>query len=171
MRRETSYGDIVFVTSDKFQSTPFVRRETLRQEQGRYVRSYFNPLPSWEGRPDGTLLPIAWTHFNPLPSWEGRRARARHCRKTVYISIHSLREKGDPQGLPTTLDIRISIHSLREKGDVIIHILPFSSRVFQSTPFVRRETFTLVSIFCQRQYFNPLPSWEGRLWGNAHTGA
>ena len=36
---------------------------------------------------------------------------------TWYISIHALREEGDPFGLPVPCCFGISIHALREEGD------------------------------------------------------
>ena len=37
------------------------------------------------------------------------------------ISIHALREEGDPTGLSGNGDLSISIHALREEGDVRSH--------------------------------------------------
>jgi len=101
--------------------------------------------------------------FNPLPSQEGRPHTDDQIFFAINVSIHSLRKKGDGNR-PKSLDIsqKVSIHSLRKKGDgmrewigdreiVSIHSLrkkgddtPGSSfviwKVFQSTPFARRET-------------------------------
>ena len=59
------------------------------------------------------------------------------------ISIHSLREKGDLNQWFTPCSVHISIHSLREKGDLIALIILHMVTLFQSTPFVRRETSNL----------------------------
>ena len=56
------------------------------------------------------------------------------------ISIHALREEGDPLDiLERQLQINISIHALREEGDLVTLVLS-ADRVFLSTPSARRAT-------------------------------
>jgi len=57
-----------------------------------------------------------------------------------FISIHSLREKGDWKEIEEDNAFKISIHSLREKGDFLKVGEDVANWLFQSTPFVRRET-------------------------------
>ena len=58
----------------------------------------------------------------------------------VLISIHALREEGDPPCTPPGKPLPISIHALREEGDgcrLGAHIAPEG---FLSTPSARRAT-------------------------------
>ncbi len=57
------------------------------------------------------------------------------------ISIHALREEGDPRLRGCYADaLIISIHALREEGDSIDRIDPTCALIFQSTPSARRAT-------------------------------
>jgi len=145
-----------------FQSTPFVRRET----------KIYN-VSLWDNIFQSTPFVRRETH--PFPC----------VLAFCFISIHSLREKGDNECQGYGSSATISIHSLREKGDMeemlstdeFDHFNPLPSWegrhglskwliiaiIFQSTPFVRRETFRLRFHSRYILYFNPLPSWEGRL--------
>ena len=40
-----------------------------------------------------------------------------HDHRTKSISIHALREEGDPEPMPDASEQPISIHALREEGD------------------------------------------------------
>ena len=64
----------------------------------------------------------------------------------MAISIHALREEGDPgRRVCCPLDY-ISIHALREEGDVQHHgDLPAAGE-FLSTPSARRATFGLLTV-------------------------
>ena len=61
--------------------------------------------------------------------------------KKLLISIHALREEGDPCS-PPSLHImrRISIHALREEGDRLIAFVLRAVTLFLSTPSARRAT-------------------------------
>ena len=60
----------------------------------------------------------------------------------MLISIHALREEGDPElrmnNMIVTIDI--SIHALREEGDQQDFSTPMTTRKFLSTPSARRAT-------------------------------
>ena len=103
--------------------------------------------------------------FLSTPS--ARRATSSHHHQNMVvcpISIHALREEGDPQSSDNTRDRTISIHALREEGDLIVYdlhslagnfyprpprggrlprplLLPKMS-LFLSTPSARRATRT-----------------------------
>ena len=102
----------------RFQSTPSARRATHSFQILTYARIDFNPRPPRGGRP-------------------GQRRRVGSHR---LISIHALREEGDPSLVNSNLDLflfqstpsarratptagrpansrKISIHALREEGD------------------------------------------------------
>ena len=124
----------------EFQSTPLSRGETIFLLPLLPLLTYFNPLPSHEGRPSDA---ISYLH--------GR-----------YISIHSPLTRGDP--VVGVLNTRhdISIHSPLTRGDICFPTCSGAYSIFQSTPFSRRETcFCLAWVYCCFN-FNPLPSHEGR---------
>ena len=104
------------------------------------ISSYFNPLPSCEGRHGltGAEKAIA-ADFNPLPSCEGRLRRSadgdagksfqstplmrgetprrrRRCRSQA-ISIHSPHARGDTGSTLVMPSVLISIHSPHARGD------------------------------------------------------
>ena len=168
-----------------FLSTPSARRATeeffeawtewkisihaLREEGDRRVngiRDYFNTFLStpsarratFDAEEAGTMK----MNFYPRPPRGGRRDHRRRPCPAKHISIHALREEGDPQGIRIHRGPRISIHALREEGDdfpgralrrldISIHALreegdpssrtPSSrSSRFLSTPSARRAT-------------------------------
>ena len=56
------------------------------------------------------------------------------------ISIHALREEGDPAPTPTSASSAISIHALREEGDTLLVNGDHKVSKFLSTPSARRAT-------------------------------
>ena len=57
------------------------------------------------------------------------------------ISIHALREEGDPATLPNLVEQHtISIHALREEGDQRGSVSHWNGWTFLSTPSARRAT-------------------------------
>ena len=63
-------------------------------------------------------LPSLVANFYPRPPRGGRHLRYWRPRRIQQISIHALREEGDPLGIGTISPIElISIHALREEGD------------------------------------------------------
>jgi len=96
-RRETSGSPFGFPFSTSFQSTPFARRETGRKrgKNGKYTR--FNPLPSQEGRPWEALHEESINMFQSTPfARRETETKIRKAKQMRYVSIHSLRKKGDP---------------------------------------------------------------------------
>ena len=64
----------------------------------------------------------------------------------LNISIHALREEGDP-AVPCKLSRRpISIHALREEGDHKMMATAQANAIFLSTPSVRRATGFTVNV-------------------------
>ena len=170
-----------------FQSTPLTRGETAvagsiqtrtyisihsphtrgdaRNDPGRDMEQYFNPLPSHEGRRflfavfpavrkfQSTPLTrgetgrcarprASYPDFNPLPSHEGRRRGGLFWFNPSAISIHSPHTRGDR----ALIDLALKLHG------------------FQSTPLTRGETNSTASGYLPPPHFNPLPSHEGRLY-------
>ena len=101
----------------RFQSTPSARRATAHQYLAR--------------NDDG---------FQSTPS--ARRATRRRRSEALggIISIHALREEGDPAAVTVVRVHVISIHALREEGDVVPHASNLAAILFQSTPSARRAT-------------------------------
>ena len=85
--------------------------------------------------------------------------RQRHQPRAVHISIHALREEGDT--LHWDKDKRryiISIHALREEGDVTTINYPKIIRKFLSTPSARRATRKYHSLGVFHRQFLSTPS-------------
>ena len=126
--------------SVKFQSTPSARRATittiaaaealeisihaLREEGdsgsnadgGRVFN--FNPRPPRGGRLDHRGEHEMSKEFQSTPSARRATTPARALCRALRISIHALREEGDPFGFTCgRCPVLISIHALREEGD------------------------------------------------------
>ena len=79
------------------------------------------------------------------------------------ISIHALREEGDPLGIGTSSPIElISIHALREEGDRSRTSRSTSQKRFLSTPSARRATVCWLYIRFVSKNFYPRPPRGGR---------
>ena len=124
----------------KFQSTPSARRATASRhaEQHRQIR--FQSTPS--ARRATRILAISHdpTIFQSTPS--ARRATVTILARSMQrgISIHALREEGDPPSHATHQCGTISIHALREEGDPCCRGGDGRHMKFQSTPSARRAT-------------------------------
>ena len=131
----------------------------------RYPHQYFYPRPPRGGR--------------PAPSYNGH--------PVIRISIHALREEGDPDKIQrlsaswkflSTPSARratgsagntlrgwcISIHALREEGDVAVEQITSSSKLFLSTPSARRATTAQKQQQNEHSNFYPRPPRGGRLY-------
>ena len=82
---------------EEFLSTPSARRATFHQRQCEHRRQDFYPRP-----PRG-----------------GRRQTGCRAESCTAISIHALREEGDPEIPQYQAPAAISIHALREEGDEV----------------------------------------------------
>ena len=168
-----------------FQSTPSARRATAHlgeqpvkksisihalREEGDTMHStkwptttYFNPRPPRGGRRVYGSLELLGVEFQSTPSARRATVGLLEERLDVLISIHALREEGDPPSVPPyTRAGKISIHAPREEGDqqrplCFLHFRDFNPRPprggrqegktmtkseaeFQSTPSARRAT-------------------------------
>ena len=184
-RRATPSG-VYIQRFRKFLSTPSARRATVQIAARRSGASHFYPRPPRGGRQTGFALGgRVVVLFYPRPPRGGRRqphigqrrflqflstpsARraTTHIAKDLSISnisIHALREEGDPVKIVATIpgckflstpsarratDLillvtspgHISIHALREEGDLSSPIFWTAQAVFLSTPSARRAT-------------------------------
>ena len=82
------------------------------------------------------------SHFYPRPPRGGRPVPGLAGRHHRGISIHALREEGDPPEASRPADRVISIHALREEGDILLESLNSQCLQFLSTPSARRATGT-----------------------------
>ena len=85
-------------------------------------------------------------YFNPRPSYEGRRHHLAHRDCDRRISIHAPHTRGDGAFVAVYCDRLISIHAPHTRGDCA-----------RTTPI------------SQHSYFNPRPSYEGRLLARDNT--
>ena len=80
-------------------------------------------------------------YFYPRPPRGGRPAAEAAAGQVKPISIHALREEGDPGLLQHGRQVwLISIHALREEGDTIATAHRQGRYKFLSTPSARRAT-------------------------------
>ena len=103
----------------RFLSTPSARRATVPCDSVCQTIEDFYPRPPRGGR----LLSV----FQPVAG--------------IEISIHALREEGDPTTRVRVAGVhRISIHALREEGDLARDKDGNPVGIFLSTPSARRAT-------------------------------
>ena len=147
---------------------------------------YFYPRPPRGGRRITSFKVLILIGFLSTPS--ARRATDVRGRPVLrwYISIHALREEGDPlrleintrppnfyprpprggrrAGRRRRLCVRlISIHALREEGDMLRTHPCYESMQFLSTPSARRATSTTETVISSISNFYPRPPRGGRL--------
>ena len=79
---------------------------------------YFYPRPPRGGRHRIRKIVIQFDYFYPRPPRGGRPDHFRDAETRIQISIHALREEGDPERGCPGRRAGISIHALREEGDV-----------------------------------------------------
>ena len=147
-----------------FLSTPSARRATIGLAYSIKYKTYFYPRPPRGGRPlriEGRRAPhlflstpsarratlhapfqkMVTQYFYPRPPRGGRQTGAEGAAGWLNISMHALREEGDPRKHRTRQAVYISIHALREEGDLLFcrqNVRPFLP--FLSTPSARRAT-------------------------------
>ena len=169
-----------------FLSTPSARRATLKRTTRSSAAGYFYPRPPRGGRPRPQgRRPADQPDFYPRPPRGGRLEENEQSQRrilflstpsarratqdftevpqTLAISIHALREEGDPPQFPLLLLFcdfyprpprggrlaernfkialtDISIHALREEGDCCCENKQLIGDLFLSTPSARRAT-------------------------------
>ena len=126
------------------------------------------------------------TYFYPRPPRGGRHAGSGNGKTGRHISIHALREEGDPDSrcqsqpsadfyprpprggrlslwLSMSILPKISIHALREEGDRAKLRFPSTGEPFLSTPSARRATQRIPDNLFFVCDFYPRPPRGGRL--------
>ena len=139
-------------------------------------RLYFYPRPPRGGRPTRTTRCPSPSNFYPRPPRGGRLSAERTSVTSIPISIHALREEGDPVGVAAVRQQIISIHALREEGDAagtdgaqdqkhfyprpprggrhISLVYPQKTALFLSTPSARRATESIGDIVHIAQFLS-----------------
>ena len=174
-----------------FLSTPSARRATLCRVLHRQAGRISIHALREEGDQGPRSEAGHRTDFYPRPPRGGRRVRflrssQRHGTGGHHpISIHALREEGDPGrdrrrrwsghfyprpprgGRHAGEALRvgsviISIHALREEGDLIRLLCMANSAIFLSTPSARRATAQLAALTAELEDFYPRPPRGGR---------
>ena len=127
--------------SQAFLSTPSARRATSACAMRVIMPRYFYPRPPRGGRPPTGCYAIPLVDFYPRPPRGGRRNAVCFPADHIVISIHALREEGDPQAPALQCAaVSISIHALREEGDQAAAPEAIQPEEFLSTPSARRAT-------------------------------
>ena len=95
----------------------------------------FYPRPPRGGRPR-PCWPACYHHpdFYPRPPRGGRPVAGPLVDYTMRISIHALREEGDPEPQDSGRASTISIHALREEGDERLRRRPAAQIHFYPRP-------------------------------------
>ena len=124
----------------RFQSTPSARRATGVLSAVPYISGYFNPRPPRGGRPG-------------LPRRHGRHPE---------ISIHALREEGDPGCVHFAAAGRDFNPRPPRGGRPKRSVFQQITISFQSTPSARRATGKGALVQTEKTDFNPRPPRGGR---------
>ena len=103
-----------------------------------------------------------WSYFYPRPPRGGRRfSSAARARSKKFLSTPSAR-RATQRVFLLCQQLCISIHALREEGDPTGNVLCSSPTVFLSTPSARRATSDGPAYHKGRAYFYPRPPRGGR---------
>ena len=152
---------ILYVRIAGFLSTPSARRAT-RENALLHLLMEFLSTPSAR-----RATPIAHAHhlipsdFYPRPPRGGRHAGFSYPQTGMEISIHALREEGDPNRLHRWRVWVISIHALREEGDICCKLLIGSQNNFYPRP-PRGGRHRYLSGLSPDRNFYPRPPRGGR---------
>ena len=152
-----------------FLSTPSARRATRASRRPKNALKNFYPRPPRGGRPP-KMRKFLTMRLTFLSTPSARRATQfwDEIGERLPISIHALREEGDPVVTSrTTPFCRISIHALREEGDPTTPVTVRCMFLFLSTPSARRATACSAIASPLSLNFYPRPPRGGRphpLW-------
>ena len=154
---DTPYGAV-------FLSTPSARRATLvlcDRKDGRIFLSTPSARRATNNLGGAKLLS---ENFYPRPPRGGRRCQLSTLDQIPEISIHALREEGDPAARVRVAGVhRISIHALREEGDPAPPGSTPSQTDFYPRPPRGGRRLTAASGNSRRRNFYPRPPRGGRL--------
>ena len=106
---------------------------------------------------------LQFFRFLSTPSARRATSMQSYILQAIAISIHALREEGDPQYTVFVDGLPISIHALREEGDLGAVAITTGDDLFLSTPSARRATCRAASSQSVAVDFYPRPPRGGRL--------
>ena len=119
----------------RFLSTPSARRATVSVSSGSSRVSNFYPRPPRGGRRCQFVQCVNDVQFLSTPSARRATLAANRAARRTIISIHALREEGDPGRCRSGAHSPISIHALREEGDAMsFFMLSFSFYFYPRPP-------------------------------------
>ena len=103
-------------------------------------RENFYPRPPRGGRPRSLAKPSRSSYFYPRPPRGGRPTRKRPASSTLYFYPRPPRGGRHKVAPHVFLAVHISIHALREEGDPSRRPRRTTPTIFLSTPSARRAT-------------------------------
>ena len=147
---------------NRFQSTPSARRATSPLSSSNFATLFQSTPSARRATRSADQLPVPAADFNPRPPRGGRR-------RTENRNGHADRFQSTPSARRATASsagprpcCSISIHALREEGDPVFFISNLIAVTFQSTPSARRATCLPRTTPARTSYFNPRPPRGGR---------
>ena len=142
LREEGDRGpDLIALANERFLSTPSARRATQCRKWSPGPRLFLSTPSARRATLSRYETIIDKDDFYPRPPRGGRRKIWQFVAKSFQISIHALREEGDPRHRADRHGSdRISIHALREEGDAPKQRQREPLKRFLSTPSARRAT-------------------------------
>ena len=146
----------------KFLSTPSARRATRTRRQMVSGSSNFYPRPPRGGRPSTPGFATLSYNFYPRPPRGGRQdSETNGFRIIKFLSTPSARRATTRPPRPRRWH-SISIHALREEGDPDAPRLTEMRKLFLSTPSARRATCVKGEKCNGTDHFYPRPPRGGR---------
>ena len=118
----------------RFLSTPSARRATYYSLHQHRIGHNFYPRPPRGGRREYYNTEHHWKIFLSTPSARRATLYEKSRGDNQDISIHALREEGDPIRRFSASRGKISIHALREEGDLSIPAAESKVRNFYPRP-------------------------------------
>ena len=115
---------------------------------------YFYPRPPRGGRRTGCRPEMSRLRFLSTPSARRATPRSSWALQTGIISIHALREEGDPMTCRSGGARYISIHALREEGDSKPNYTPTFIRNFYPRPPRGGRRAWKRTIFCNGRFLS-----------------
>ena len=111
-----------------------------------------------EGDSAWTAAPPSRQNFNPRPPRGGRRREKRRIKRMMEFQSTPSARRATALGRREEAPVGISIHALREEGDPRLFSPLWDSFLFQSTPSARRATSIAVDPQVQALIFQSTPS-------------
>ena len=170
--REEGDDGIFFISLFKngFLSTPSARRATVMIPRAADAPTNFYPRPPRGGRLACVTTLLNCGDFYPRPPRGGRHIFRQSLAYLIPISIHALREEGDPTGqhgcFPVLLFLSTPSARRATNGSGSIDV----GGIFLSTPSARRATIAATARETIHGDFYPRPPRGGRRRSAACTG-